>query len=95
MNLLVIDSSVFNKLYLDEPDSRLAVELFDKARLGEYQLIAPDLLYLEVISTANYYRLPIQPIVELLMFQTQHLLQLCTPTATELKKAVETTLYYE
>ena len=91
MKTLVIDSSVFNKLFLDEPDSNDVVELFDKARLGQYRLIAPDLLYLEVISTANFFHVPISQVVELLEFQCRHLLSLRPLTSEELNKAVEIT----
>ncbi len=91
MKTLIIDTSVFNKLFLDEPDSDDVVTLFDKARDEPIRLMAPDLLYLEVINTANTYRLPVQQIIELIEFQTRHLLTLRSLTANELKKAVDIT----
>lgn len=53
MQRYVIDSSVFNKLYLDEPDRDKAQRLFVKAAATEIMLFAPDLLYLEVVNTAQ------------------------------------------
>jgi len=59
MQRYVIDSSVFNKLYLDEPDRDKAQRLFVKAAATEIMLLAPDLLYLEVLNTAQRCGLPI------------------------------------
>lgn len=86
---LVIDSSVFNKLYLDEPDRHFALEIFRWASEGRVVLIAPTLLYLEVIATSQYYRLPVQPIKDLLDQQVQHNLLLVEPEAQHLEKAIE------
>ncbi len=91
MNTLVIDTSVFNKLFLDEADSDDVVTLFDKARDAPLRLLAPDLLYLEVINTANTYRLPIQQIIELIEFQTRHLLTL---KITDCSRAEKSSRYY-
>ena len=91
MKQLIIDSSVFNKLYLEEADSEQAVALFTRATAREFELQAPDLLYLEVISTANSYKVPIDHVVQLLDFQTRYLLQLRSLTRTEMRKAIEIT----
>jgi predicted nucleic acid-binding protein len=91
MKQLVIDSSVFNKLYLEEPDSDQALALFARATQREFELQAPDLLYLEVISTANSYQIPIDFVVQLLDFQTRYLLPLRPLTRAEMRKAIEIT----
>jgi len=88
---LIIDTSVFNKLYLEEADSEQALVLFARATNREFNLQAPDLLYLEVISTANHYHVPIDFVSQLLDFQTRHLLPLRTLTRAEMKKAIEIT----
>lgn len=69
----VIDSSVFNKLYLDEVDRDKAQQLFIQAAAGEVMLLAPDLLYLEVVNTAQRCGVPIDSVVDLLAAQ-QYLL---------------------
>lgn len=91
MKQLVIDTSVFNKLYLEEADSDQAVALFKRAASHEFELQAPDLLYIEVISTANSYKLPIEHIIRLLDFQTRHLMPLRPLSRTEMRKAIEIT----
>lgn len=91
MKQLVIDTSVFNKLYLEEADSDQAIALFRRATAREFELQAPDLLYLEVISTANSYKVPIDFVVQLLDFQTRHLLPLRPLSRTEMRKAIEIT----
>lgn len=69
MQRYVIDSSVFVKLFLDEVDRDKAQQLFIQATAGQAILIAPDLLYLEVINTAQRCGIPLEGVVELLEAQ--------------------------
>jgi predicted nucleic acid-binding protein len=88
MQRYVIDSSVFNKLYLDELDRDKAQQLFIKAASGEVMLFAPDLLYLEVVNTAQRCGVPIDGVVELLEAQ-RYLMQLRAVTNDERKQALQ------
>ncbi len=88
MQKYIIDSSVFNKLYLDEADRDKAQQLFIKAAAGELMLFAPDLLYLEVINTAQRCGVPINSVVELLETQ-KYLLQIRAVSDIERNKAVQ------
>ncbi|SCN47082.1 type II toxin-antitoxin system VapC family toxin [methanotrophic endosymbiont of Bathymodiolus puteoserpentis (Logatchev)] len=88
MQKYVIDSSVFNKLYLDEIDRDKAKQLFIQAAAGKVILIAPDLLYLEVVNTAQRCGVPIDSVVELLEAQ-KYLLQIRAVSDSERKKAIE------
>jgi predicted nucleic acid-binding protein len=88
MQRYVIDSSVFNKLYLDEADRDKAQQLFIKAASGEVMLFAPDLLYLEVVNTAQRCGVPIDGVVELLEAQ-RYLMQLRAVTNDERKQALQ------
>ena len=88
MQRYVIDSSVFNKLYLDEADRDKAQQLFIKAASGEVTLFAPDLLYLEVVNTAQRCGVPIDGVVELLEAQ-RYLMQLRAVTNDERKQALQ------
>ena len=63
MQRYVIDSSVFNKLFLDEVDRDEAQQLFIQAAAGQVILLAPDLLYLEVINTAQRCGVPLEGVV--------------------------------
>lgn len=89
MPLYVVDSSVFNKLYLEEEGREESLLLFDQAARGNSTLLAPNLLYYEVIATAQYYRLPIDAIVQLLEEQTYYNLALIEPTREQWDKAIE------
>lgn len=88
MQRYVIDSSVFNKLYLDEADRDKAQQLFIKAAEGEAMLLAPDLLFLEVVNTAQRCGVPIDAVVELLEAQ-RYLMQMRAVTSDERKKALQ------
>ncbi len=69
MQRYVIDSSVFNKLYLDEADRDKAQYLFIMAAENKAELFAPDLLFLEVVNTAQRCGVPVKKVVELLEAQ--------------------------
>ena len=88
MQKYVIDSSVFNKLYLDEAGRDKAQQLFIQAAEGTVMLCAPDLLYLEVVNTAQRCGVPINSVVELLEAQ-KYLLQIRAVTNDERKKAIQ------
>lgn len=88
-NLIVLDSSVFNKLYLNERDRDRAIALFRKAAFGDLKLIAPGLLFYEVVHTAQKHKVPIKKIVHLLKRQTEHNLTLMEPSAEHIEKALE------
>ena len=88
MPLYVVDSSVFNKLYLQEEGREEALYLFEQAARGNITLLAPNLLRYEVIATAQYYRLPIDSIVHLLEEQTRYNLNLIEPTKEQWNRAI-------
>ena len=89
MPLYVVDSSVFNKLYLNENDREDALFLFEQAANGNVSLMAPNLLRYEVIATAQYHGLPIIQILELLEEQTQYNLRLIEPTKDHWVQAIK------
>ncbi len=88
MHRYVIDSSVFNKLYLDEADRDKAQSLFIQAAENKAELLAPDLLFLEVVNTAQRCGIPVGEIVALLDAQ-KCLMQMRTFNEQEQKMAVE------
>lgn len=89
MSLYVVDSSVFNKLFLNEVGRKNALHLFKKAAEGSLTLIAPELLRYEVISTAQYYNLPIDAIVQLLEVQIRYNIDLVSPTENQWDIAID------
>jgi predicted nucleic acid-binding protein len=88
-DLYVVDSSVFNKLYLDESDRDKAIFLLSLSASKETQLIAPTLLFYEVIHTSQHYKLPLNVIVNLLNKQTRQNLLLIEPSFQHIQKSLE------
>jgi predicted nucleic acid-binding protein len=86
--LYVVDSSVFNKLYLDEPGKEQANYLFVRARRGEVRLLAPDLLCLEVLNTAQRTEASVEKIAELIE-KLRPLIEIRPANDQEYRKAIE------
>ena len=55
MSLFVIDASVFNKLFLDEPDRHQALDFFRHVLTEGLDFGAPELLKLEACQCALHY----------------------------------------
>ena len=76
---IVLDSCVFNKLFLEEHDSYQAIALIDEVVRRNVRILAPSLFVYEVLSIANVNQFSIQEAYELILdFQkTQlHLIEL-------------------
>jgi predicted nucleic acid-binding protein len=84
---LVLDSCVFNKLFLDEPDRHLAVDLIKNSQGVKF--IVPSIFLYEVMATALTYKLNAEKIYTLLEQQRLGNLQLIDMTFELLKKAAE------
>jgi predicted nucleic acid-binding protein len=58
MKKIVLDSSVFSKLFLEESDRNLAVNLIRNSE--DKKFIIPSIFIYEVLSVANIYKLSIE-----------------------------------
>ena len=85
--MVVVDASVFNKLFLDETDRHLAVDLFRHAIETDIQLIAPNLLLYEALSAAMHYGVPFAVVHRQLSLQRAAGMRLIEPTARVLELA--------
>lgn len=85
----IVDTSVFNKLFLLEEGREQALRLFEKSALGEMDLYAPSLLFFEVISTAQYYQLNLHDILKLYETQTQYNLKIIEPNTMHRRQALQ------
>lgn len=85
--MIVVDASVFNKLFLDEPDRPQAVALFRHAIQNDVDLIAPNLLLYEALSVALHYQLDVRRVYQLLDLQREAGMQLVEPPLHVLEKA--------
>ena len=66
MSLIVVDASVFNKLFLDEPDRDLALGFFRHVLAEAIPFGAPELLKLEACQCALHYDQPFSNALALL-----------------------------
>ncbi|MDQ6436980.1 type II toxin-antitoxin system VapC family toxin [Mesorhizobium sp. LHD-90] len=64
--MIVVDVSVFAKLFLDEPDHDQAEALFSHALEAELPLVAPSLLLYEALSIGLRHGVPFEAIMGLL-----------------------------
>jgi len=58
--IYVVDASVFNKLYLDEPDKGQAEAFFRHCGEQRHETVAPTLLMFEAFRTALHFGLPVK-----------------------------------
>ena len=66
-----------------------AKRLFTEAAEQGHRLVAPKLLFYEVLSTAHYYKLPLDPIFDLLQSQIDVTLCLLDPTEAHIRQAFD------
>ncbi|MEI6705857.1 MAG: hypothetical protein WCK96_01855, partial [Methylococcales bacterium] len=52
-NKIVLDSCVFNKIFLQEPERDKAIALINHLTKQSYQIIAPSLFLYEVLAVAK------------------------------------------
>ena len=64
--MIVVDASVFVKLFRDEDDSSRAREIFSRYLGDENGLAAPHVLLYEVLATALHYEQPFVAVGELI-----------------------------
>jgi len=77
--MIVVDASVFNKLFLDEPDRPEAIALFRYALENGLQILAPSLLLFEALSAALHYSVPFDVVHDLLSVQRSAGMRLLEP----------------
>ena len=87
MSVLILDASVFNKLFLDEAEKSQAVSLIKQASLVGFSLRAPTLIELEICKSALHYEVPFRHALDLLGSLKQSGLRLDQPSHTLWEKA--------
>ena len=85
--IVVPDASVFNKLFLDEPDRQHAVDLFAHCIKADFDLVAPDILRYEVMSVAMRFGIPFAFVHDILDVQRSAGLRLFEPSLKVLQRA--------
>jgi predicted nucleic acid-binding protein len=85
--IVVPDASVFNKLFLDEPDRHHAADLFAHCIKAEIDLMAPDILRYEVMSVAMRFGIPFAFVHDILDIHRSAGLRLIEPSLKVLQRA--------
>jgi len=88
-NKIVIDSCVFNKLFLQEPDREQAIALINEVTKRKYQVLAPSLFLYEVLTTASTSNFPTEQAFELICQYQKANLELIDLDQLCILKAIE------
>jgi predicted nucleic acid-binding protein len=88
-NKVVLDSCVFNKLFLEEDDKEQAIQLMTEINKRKYQVIVPALFLYEVLTIASVNNFPTQQAFELLELYQKANLRLVDLDKPCILKAIE------
>ena len=91
MKKYVIDSCVFNKLFLDEEDRQLAIDFITQINNNEDEILVPEIFYFEVLQTACYYKYDGKEIHKMLQDFEANNLHIIKTTPELIEKACEIT----
>jgi predicted nucleic acid-binding protein len=88
-NKVVLDSCVFNKLFLEEDDRDQAIELITELTNRNYQVIVPSLFLYEVLTIASVSNFPTQLAYKLITQYQEANLELIELDSVCILKAIE------
>jgi len=88
---IVLDSSVFCKLFLKEKDRQQAIDLIIALGEKDYQITVPSLFLYEVLSVAAISNYPTQLVHDLIIQHQKINLELIEIDSYTIKKAIEIT----
>lgn len=88
-NKIVLDSCVFNKLFLQEADREQAINLITELTKRKYQVLVPSLFLYEVLTIASVNNFATQKAYDLITQYQQANLELVELDQTCILKAIE------
>lgn len=88
-NKIVIDSCIFNKLFLEEPDREQAIELINEVTKRKYQVLVPSLFLYEVLSITSVSNFPTEQAFELITQYQKANLEIVELDQSCILKAIE------
>jgi predicted nucleic acid-binding protein len=88
-NKVVLDSCIFNKLFLEEDDRDQAIELITELTNRNYQVIVPSLFLYEVLTIASVSNFPTQQAYKLITQYQEANLELIELDSVCILKAIE------
>ena len=91
--MIVLDASVFVKLFREEEGSEGAHTIFRGALNGQFELVAPEIMKYEVLGVAVHYAVPFITIISLINDLHESGFEFLHPTPEEmlLAEAIATT----
>jgi len=90
-NGYVVDSSIFNKLFLKESGRSEAISFFKKNHREKISMIAPSLSYYEIMNTARRYEVEMDIVYEVIESQEKAGFSFIHPKRDQIEKAIEIT----
>ena len=88
-NKIVLDSCVFNKIFLEEDDKNQAIDLIKELTKQKYMVLAPKLFLYEVLTIASANNFPTKDIFELIIQYQKVNLELVDLDDMSVLKAIE------
>jgi len=86
---IVLDSCVFCKLFLQEPDRQQAINLMKMLIEQSYEIIEPSLFLYEVLAVAKMSHFPALTMYELILELQKNQLQLVELERSDVEKTLE------
>ena len=88
-NKVVLDSCVFNKLFLQEDDRQQAISLITELAQRKYQVLVPNLFLYEVLTIASVSNFPTDQVYNLITQYQKANLELVDLDQSCILKAIE------
>lgn len=80
MQTIIIDANVGAKLFIQETDSQLAIELFEHCVTNSHNIVVPELFKYEIASIANRQNLPMGVVMSFFDAEVDTILNYIKPT---------------
>lgn len=88
---IVLDASVFNKFFLNQKDTDIAINYIEKINTEGYKILIPLIFLYEVLGIAEYYKCNTKEIYDLICEYERNNLQIINPDNILIKQALEMT----
>lgn len=87
-NTVVLDSCVFSKLFLAEPDRDQTIALIKELKNRNYEIVVPHLFFYEVMAVAIYSKYDTEKVLNLVENLGKDTLRFIEPTSEMIKTSV-------
>ncbi len=88
---VVLDSSVFNKLFLMEDDRDKALKCLEDLNENDFEILVPSIFQYEVLGVAGYYKLDLNEVYDLIRSYEESVMRVISPSCDMVKMAIKIT----